>query len=133
MNSRFRNSQKMLSLSALIVRFRTIVTISPENNRTQFFYEIKRFHSTSRVTLRCAWRQLALSAPCLYMHLVRIKALRLARWSFRGVFLTMVSFCVIFGCSERGGRDVGKSFYRISAVLKHMDEKSQMISKRRRN
>ena len=35
-NSRLKNSQKMISLSAF-VRFRTILTISPKNNRTQFF------------------------------------------------------------------------------------------------
>ena len=37
---------------------------------------------------------------------------------------------LVFGCSNQGGKDTGKSFYRILAILKHLD-KNQVLNKRR--
>jgi len=44
----------------------------------------------------------------------------------------MVLTCCVVGCSNRGGRDRGVSFYHIPAVLEHQGEKTFELSSKRR-
>ena len=43
----------------------------------------------------------------------------------------MVNYCVIFGCSNRGGRDRSKHFYRLPTVIKHQGPQTEALSERR--
>ena len=44
----------------------------------------------------------------------------------------IVLTCCVVGCSNRGGRDRGVSFYHIPAVLEHQGEKAFELSSKRR-
>ncbi len=45
----------------------------------------------------------------------------------------MVNFCAIVKCSSRSDRDEGISFYRLPAVISHQGERTQELSKKRRD
>ena len=46
---------------------------------------------------------------------------------------TMVNFCSVVGCSKRSNRDKDVSFYRIPAEISHQGERTQELSKKRRD
>ena len=45
----------------------------------------------------------------------------------------MVNFCAIVGCSNRIGRDKGKSFFRLRKVITHQGEETKALSEESRN
>ena len=45
----------------------------------------------------------------------------------------MGNFCVIDGCSNRIGRDKGKSFFRLPKVITHQSEETKTLSEEQRN
>lgn len=45
----------------------------------------------------------------------------------------MVVFCAVIGCSNKGGRGDGISFFRLPAVVKNQGEKTQELSEKRRH
>jgi len=49
------------------------------------------------------------------------------------VLFIMVNFCAIVGCSNRIGRDKGKSFFRLPKVITHQGEETKKLSEERRN
>ena len=44
----------------------------------------------------------------------------------------MVNFCAVVGCGNRGGGENKKSFYRLPAVITKQGEKTEDLSRRRR-
>ena len=47
--------------------------------------------------------------------------------------LTMVNFCAIVGCSNRGDREKNKSYYRLPAVIHNQGAATEELSKKRRD
>ena len=45
----------------------------------------------------------------------------------------MVNFCAVVGCGNRSDRDKGVSFYRLPAETTHQGERTQELSKKRRD
>lgn len=52
--------------------------------------------------------------------------------TYHDVLPSMVNFCAIYGCGNRGDRDRTKSFYRLPAVITRQCKKTEELSSSRR-